>query len=173
MKKIVLTGGPCSGKTATIEELSKRGFPVLEETAKKIIAMRRNIPLTKEESLIRQDLIFKEQFKKEKIAENDSHKILFLDRGLIDGLAYSIIYSGRTSIKKYLPLVKKENYHLVFLLELLPFNSEGFRAEDNEEEAKKIHKSLLNLYKKLEYEPIFVPKMAIDERTDFILGYLC
>lgn len=37
LKKIVLTGGPCCGKTTLIEELNKRGYPVLHETAREVL----------------------------------------------------------------------------------------------------------------------------------------
>ncbi len=169
MKKIVFTGGPCSGKSTVIEELSKKGFPVVRETAKNIIAARKHLPLTKEESQIRQDLIFQGQFEKEKFAEEKPYQLLFLDRGLIDGLAYSVLYSGEDSIKKYLPLVREKKYSSIFLFELLPFNPEGFRAENDEEEARKIERSIYDLYKQLGYKPIFVPKMPVDSRVDFIL----
>ncbi len=170
MKKIVITGGPCSGKTTVIEELAKRGFSVLKETAKEIVAIRRHIPMTKEESQIRQDLIFNEQLAKENKAEKKDCEILFLDRGLIDGLSYSILYAGEASIQRYLPAVKEKNYDFVFLLELLPFDSGGFRAEnENEEEARKIQKSISDLYERLGYKLIFVPKMSVEERIEFIL----
>lgn len=168
MKKIVITGGPCSGKTTIIEELNKRGFPVLRETAKEIIATRRYIPISKEESEIRQDLIFNEQLAKEEKAERGFDEILFLDRGLIDGLGYSVLYSGKESIRKYLPIVETKKYDAIFLFELLPFDSGGFRSE-NEEEAKKIQEAISNLYKNLGYEIIFVPRMSVNERVDFIL----
>ena len=79
MKKIVLTGGPCSGKTTTIEEISIRGFPVLNEVAKDIIASRRNFPLTPEESVIRQDMIFKRQYANEEEMEKKDYDEIFLD----------------------------------------------------------------------------------------------
>lgn len=170
MKKIVLTGGPCSGKTSVIRELEKRGFNVLQETAKEIVAARRHILMTKEESDIRQKLIFNEQFAKEKNAEKNNFELLFLDRSLIDGLAYSLLYSGEDSVKKYLPFVEKQKYDSVFVLELLPFNSEGFRAgNETEEEARKIHESIIKTYKSFGYEPIIVPVMPIKERVEFIL----
>ncbi len=170
MKKIVLTGGPCSGKTTTIEELGKKGFSVLEETAKNIVAERRHIPVTPEESLIRQDLIFKKQLLKEIDAEENNDKFLFLDRSLIDGLGYSILYSGEESIYKYLHIAENMDYHKIFFLELLPFTYGGYRSEnEDEEESKKIQLSIWNLYKRFRHNPIYVPKMSIERRVDFIL----
>lgn len=168
MKKIVLTGGPCSGKTTIIEELSQRGYSVLKETAKEIIEKRKHIPISKEESFIRQDLIFKTQLMKEEKIEKENYNLLFLDRSLIDGLGYSLFYCGEDSIKDYLPFVQKMKYDAIFLLELLPFNSEGFRPE-NEEEARNISDSISNLYKRLGYNLINVPVMSLEKRIDFIL----
>ena len=55
-------------------------------------------------------------------------------------------------------------------MELLPFKSGGFRSrEENNEEAKRIQDSITGLYKRLGYSPIFVPKMSVEARADFIL----
>ncbi|MCK9595739.1 ATP-binding protein [Candidatus Pacearchaeota archaeon] len=170
MKKIVITGGPCSGKTTVIEELSKRGYPVLRETAKEIVAARKNISVTKEESDIRQELIFNEQSAKEDRAEKENYGIIFMDRGLIDGLGYSLLYAGEESIQKYLPVVKNKHYDAIFVFEPVPFDSGGFRSEnENEEESKKIRDSICELYQRLGYNPISVPVMSVEERVEFIL----
>lgn len=168
MKKIVLTGGPCSGKSTILEELSKRGFSVLRETAKEIVSKRKDIPISKEESEIRQDMIFKEQLKKEEDAEKGFIDVLFLDRSLIDGLGYSVLYEGEDSIKKYLPMIQEKEYHKIFLFERLPFDSQGFRPE-TEEEAHKIHEAIYSIYKRFGYEPISVQKMSVKGRVNFVL----
>jgi len=170
MKKIVLTGGPCSGKTTTIEEISMRGFPVLGEVAKGIVAARRDFALTSEESGIRQDMIFRRQSANEAEMEKKNYNEVFLDRGLIDGLGYSLLYSGEDSIKKYLPAVREKKYDFIFCMELLPFDSGGFRGrEENDEEARRIQYAIIGLYKRLGYNSIFVPKMSIEARADLIL----
>ncbi len=168
MKKIVFTGGPCSGKSTVLEELSKQGFHVLRETAKEIVSKRRHIPMTQEESEIRQDLIFNEQLKKEDDAEKYPVRVLFLDRSLIDGLGYSVLYGGEDSITKHLSMVSKRKYNKIFLFERLPFDSQGFRPE-TDEEANKIHDAMYSIYKRFGYEPISVPKMSIRGRVNFVL----
>ncbi|VVB82013.1 Dephospho-CoA kinase [uncultured archaeon] len=168
MKKIVLTGGPCSGKSTVLEELAKKGYSVLRETAKEIVAKRKDIPISKQESEIRQDMIFNEQLKKEEEAEKGIG-VLFLDRSLIDGLGYSVLYEGENSLEKYFPKILGRKYHKIFLFERLPFSSQGFRPETNEE-AKKIHDAMDSIYKRFGYEPISVPKMSVEERVNFILG---
>jgi len=176
MNKFVFTGGPCSGKTKVLNKLNKQGFHALRETAKGIVAKRRDIPMTKEESDIRQELIFKTQFAKEKRAERMNYHLLFLDRCLIDGLGYSLLYAGEKSIEKYIPFVEKQRYNSVFLFELLDFDSEGFRAEKDKGEARRIEESIYTIYKRFGYDPIYVPKMSlnkkesINKRLDFVLG---
>lgn len=176
MQKIVFTGGPCCGKTRVLKELHKKYMaPILNETAKKIVAERKNIPMTKEESDIRQELIFQKQFKKETRAGKRDHSFLFLDRCLIDGLGYSSLYSGEESVQKYFSIVEKQKYDQVFLFELLDFNDEGFRAEKDKEEALKIEKSLSSMYNRFGYNPIYVPRFSlnkyesIEKRVDFVL----
>ena len=170
MKKIVITGGPCSGKTTIIEELRKKGFPILEETAKEIVEKRRDFPFTEEEAKIRQNLIFNEQLRKEELAEKQNYETLLLDRSIIDGLAYVNLYCNENYKKEFSEKIKNTDYDLILLFELLPFESEGFRSKnENVEEARKIHDSLYNSYKGLGYNIIIVPKMSVEERINFVL----
>ena len=37
MRKMVLTGGACSGKTTLVNELKRRGYNVLEEVARQVL----------------------------------------------------------------------------------------------------------------------------------------
>jgi thymidylate kinase len=100
IRKIVFTGGPCSGKTTILkyvnEFFSKQGFKVVvfSETATDIICSgihwrNKNVNIE-----IFQEAIFKLQQSKEDIFHHvmettDYNNVLFLyDRGLMDGKAY-------------------------------------------------------------------------------------
>ena len=97
MKKCVITGSSCSGKTTLIKELESRGFYVLKEVARKIISERKYMPQTKDEFLKKQILIFNEQFYNEEKFEREfpNADMVFLDRSLIDCISYSIFFTGK------------------------------------------------------------------------------
>lgn len=90
--KIVLTGGPCGGKTESIGFLSKKlieqGYPVriIEETANSLLKLG-YMPNINISVFDFQNLLFKIQFLKEYVSEGKS-TILLCDRGLLDGKVY-------------------------------------------------------------------------------------
>ena len=100
IKKIVITGGPCSGKSTMLNLIentfTEKGYKVLivSETATELI--RGGIsPLGSPENMfIFQDYLLNLQFKKEEVYEKaakemDADKIIILyDRGLLDNKAY-------------------------------------------------------------------------------------
>lgn len=102
--KIVLTGGPCGGKTESIKFLSnalsenKYSVKTVDETATSLLNLgyepKKNISL-----FDFQNLLFKIQFLKEYISENKSN-ILLCDRGLLDAKTYI----GDNDFKKVLEL---------------------------------------------------------------------
>ncbi len=166
MKKVVITGGPCSGKTTVINELGKRGYEVVGEVARNVINERKNNPLTYDEHHLRQELIFLRQVEKEKQVHAD---VTFFDRGIFDNFAYQLHFLGDV-IPKYLELVKNyPRYNGVFVLERLPFEHDGLRIEEGELEAQKLHDDIVMQYDYFGYKPIFVPVMDIEKRVDFVI----
>lgn len=169
MKKYVLTGGPASGKTSVINELKKRGFSVIDEVARKVIDERKHLMINETEKIIRQEIIFQRQLDIEKEFENIN--LLFLDRGVIDNLAYC--YHLLENVPKSISSFNFSNrYDGIFVLDRLPFEQDGLRVEKDDEEADKMHRTIINTYKKNGYELTFVPIIPIKERADFILNNL-
>lgn len=90
--KIVLTGGPCGGKTDSIEFLSKKlsdqdySVKIVDETANSLL-MLGYMPSVNISTFDFQNLLFKIQFLKEYLLEGTSN-ILLCDRGLLDGKVY-------------------------------------------------------------------------------------
>lgn len=94
MLKIVITGGPCAGKTTLIgmlgPELVRRGktVHVLEECATEILAQGLT-PDTCGSVLAFQRHVFDRQLKKEEALESLSDDVIvLLDRGLMDNAGY-------------------------------------------------------------------------------------
>lgn len=171
MRLYVLTGGPGSGKTTLLEELRNRRHMIVKEAAKDII-LEEQEKGTKEPWLKRdfQEKIVDLQLKR----ENDlprGNAIVFIDRGIPDGLAYCKFRNQKVPRNLYLAM-KICDYEKIFLLEKLPdYEKTGFRAEE-EEDAKKISELLKQVYEQLGYEVIVVPPLALKERADFVIKNL-
>ncbi len=155
MRKIVLTGGPCTGKSSLIKELQDSGFHVLKEIAREILTERKSINYNTFE-------LEQEIAKRQVMRENhfDStyprSEFLFLDRGLVDVVAYCSILLGRVpeDISYY---EFRNRYETVFFLDRLPLEEDGVRLESNEEEAERIHLEIYKTYLSLGYKPIKIP----------------
>lgn len=109
--KIVLTGGPCGGKTDSIQLLSEKlseqnqYVKIVDETANSLLKLG-YMPNMNISTFDFQNLLFKIQFLKEYISEGKSN-ILLCDRGLFDGKVYMdnndfqrILYLNKVDEKK-------------------------------------------------------------------------
>lgn len=155
MNKIVITGGPCSGKTTLVNELKSRGYPVLEESARKILSRKPQAP---------KKTLATEIFHHQLQAEN-SFSGGFMDRSLIDSIAYSIFH------KVSLPKVTLPKYDHVFILKMLNFVNDSERTE-TEEEAKFMHSLIEKTYRSFGYNLKEIPAKKPSKRVDIILNHL-
>ncbi len=164
-RKIVLTGGPCCGKTTTLDALRKKGHKVLPETAREVIQEGIYHPSLSVEDF--QNEILRRQVEREQELEG----LNFLDRGALDGIAYSLIFLGRVP-----EFFKDHNfmgrYGRVFVLDRFSLVNDGVRVEGNDEEAGIVHDRIHRVYFEHGYNPIRVPIMPVEERVDFILNHI-
>lgn len=168
----VLTGGPCSGKTATLEALKKKGHKVFYEAARifidqemkkgKTLAQIRKNEFEFQEKILRMKVKIEKKLPK--------REIIFLERGIPDSIAYYKI-CGITKDKELEMAVKNCNYKKVFLLELLNYQKDYARTEDKET-ALKLEKSLKENYEKLKIPVTLVPVMSLKRRVEYILNNL-
>lgn len=170
MKKYVLTGGTCSGKTTLLHELKKMGFNVLEEVGREVLKERKNFPLTLQERILREEIIFQKRLEREKEFEQ-KNSILFLDRGLVDSIAYSNHHLGFVP-KQILDYDLRNRYALVFILERMPFKQDGLREEKDDIEAGVMHNRIIDVYRDFGYNTVNVPIISIQERANFVLSYV-
>jgi predicted ATPase len=171
VERIVLTGGPSSGKTTIINHLESKGFKIIRESARETLE-KFGTPKNKEEIQKLELLMFGTQKERERNCSGRT----FLDRSQIDYLAYTKYFLG------YLPSdMSPPNYRYdkVFVLERLPFVADGTRTEANEEEAQHRHELVLNEYINQGYSPILVPTFPFEDiegsvkrRAEFILTHL-
>lgn len=170
LRRIALTGGPGVGKSTLLEILAHRGYNIVPEAARLVIERE----ILKDSDCLPWKDIQKFQYTVSslqfELEEAIPKGIVFSDRGLIDGYAYSKI-DGIKSPEIILEK-GKGRYDKVFLLDQLPnYQKDNSRREDIEK-AKTIHEAIRSAYKEFEYSPIDVPVFSPEERADFILFHL-
>ena len=171
LKKIVLTGGPSSGKTSIIKNLKKLGFLCFDEVARELFFGTSVLNSFKKNPLLFSKKIINKRIDHYLISENKTsnakRNLCFFDRGIHDSIAYLNYMKVENDYEKRL---KRFNYSLIFLLEL---NKNFFKNDINRSESfdqsKSIHNEIELIYKKFNFEIIKVPWMNIEKRTNFIL----
>lgn len=99
---------------------------------------------------------------------NPEHQIFF-DRGLPDSLAYYKLH--HLPVANVYKLLYTFRYDVVFFLEPLPLVHDDIRIEPPEI-AEKLNDLIYQSYLECDYDPIRVPVMSIEKRTQFILEQL-
>jgi len=172
-KRIVITGGPGTGKTSIINELIQRNYKCLEEISRQVTLEAREqgidqLFLTK--PLLFSELLLEGRKKQFNEAQELEDLIVFLDRGIPDVLAY-MDFIGDIYPEEFISTCNDHKYDQVFILapwqEIYISDSERY---ENFDQAIEIHDHLLNTYSKLGYNLIDVPFQAVNKRTDFILN---
>jgi len=167
MKKYVITGGPCSGKTTMIYAISSRGFDVIQESSRKIMKKYGIHPKTNFN--IFQKTLMKEQIEIEKNLEKCNFDEVFLDRSTIDAYIYAKL-GNLEYPKEILDIVKSMNYDKVFFLDMLEEYKPDHERWETEETARHVGNELYKAYIDFGYDPIDVPVLPFEERVDFILN---
>lgn len=169
--RVVLTGA-CCGKSTLLTEFRKRGYPTLDEVARRVLDNARSQGFTDYRAIQEQILIH--QLEEENCL---SDNLSFLDRGAVDVLAYSRKYlSSLPNI--FYQTDFKNRYDFVFLLDRFPLEKDGTRVESDDSEAEEIHKLIYSCYTENGYSPISVPifsgnlEDSVSKRADFVLEFL-
>lgn len=174
-KKIVITGGPGTGKSTLINELIKRGYTCLEEISRQVTldAKKEGIDqLFLTNPILFSELLLKGRHQQFLFADNLKTEITFFDRGVPDVLAY-MDFIGDTYPASFIETCKNAAYDEVFILK--PW--EAIYISDNEryenfDQALEIHDCLLNTYQNYNYKLIDVPFDTVVNRTNYILNEL-
>lgn len=167
---VVITGGPCSGKTTVINNFADRGFYTAPEVARAYLnkLMKNGVDVhAHKASLTLQKKIVSLKLARENVLQT-SQQILF-DRGLPDSLAYFSLHG--LDLKGVLDVMNKRRYKQVFFLETLPLVNDDIRKEDIHT-VTQLTRLIFDAYISLDYDPIRVPVMGIKERYEFIKSNL-
>lgn len=181
-KKIVITGGPCVGKTSLVEGLTAKGytcfpevireFTVEETEAQDQETLQSNpIVFARDSLLFNRRLIegrSQQYFESQKLQTNYA----FFDRGLPDVLAY-MDYFDQSYGEEFLSVCRELSYDAVFILppwkEIFALNEIRFESY---EELEHLHEHLIERYSFFGNVPVVVPKLPVNHRIQFILDHL-
>ncbi|MEP7376117.1 MAG: AAA family ATPase [Chitinophagaceae bacterium] len=168
----VITGGPGSGKTTTVQLLRNRGYTTTIEHARHYIDTQRIAGRTVEE--IRQNQVeFQTAVLNMQIVQETQllpSETVFLDRALPDSLAY-YRFLNLPEDERLKEVLKGVYYKKIFILDFLPVVNDYARLEDGEAQ-KKIHSLITEVYESLPFPVVHVPVLKPEERVDFILKNL-
>lgn len=171
--KIVITGGPSTGKTSLIKKIGEAGFPCFGEISREITLQARKegiAHLFKTDPLLFSERILQGRIKQFKMADAQKQPIVFFDRGIPDVLAY-MDSVGQAYSQHFKDACISYKYDHIFLLP--PW--EAIHVSDNEryesyDEARRIHIFLERTYTHFGYKITHVPKGTVEGRTTFILN---
>jgi len=172
-QKIVITGGPGTGKSTVIEELIQLQYTCMPEISRKITLDARQKGI--EQLFLKKPLLFSQllldgrenQFYQ---AEEKNKEIVFFDRGIPDVHGY-MNYLGVDYPQNYIEKSMKLRYSYVFMMP--PWQK--IYITDNEryesfEQSLAIHNHLKRTYLELDYKIVEVPTGTVQKRIKFILN---
>lgn len=171
--RIIITGGPCTGKSSLLKSLHQQGYRTYLEVARAEIKRQ----LKKGSNLVPWDDVLGFSHKVMEGQLRQYHSALsgalnFYDRGVPDLLAYlrkSAIHDE---------IIERQARQLQYYptLFIAPPWQEIY-AQDNERreslsEMMDIHHHLLLIYQELNYRVLELPKASVQERLTFIFNHL-
>ncbi len=169
----VITGGPSSGKTTLINELTRQGFKTVPESARTFIDQQ--LARGKKIEQIRAD---EEKFQHQVLGLKiqtesalSSDETIIFDRGMHDTEAYLRYYDFPVS-SELQKTFGTANYKKVFILEMLPEFQTDYARTENQEFANKITGLLGTAYKNAGFVVTSVPVLPLKDRAEFICGHI-
>jgi predicted ATPase len=174
-KRIVITGGPGTGKTTLVKELEDKGFPCMHEISRQVTLEAQQAGIDQlflEDPLLFSNKLLEGRLEQFRQGESFPEGILFYDRGLPDVTSY-MDYLGTDYPAHFDETCAAHKYDAVFVLPPWP----DIYIQDNEryetfEEAQKIFNHLVQGYGKYDYFVHEVPTGEVEYRIEYILKHL-
>ena len=180
--KIVITGGPCSGKTTALsylqETFTKKGYMVMivPETASEMI-LGGITPWTIDTNFNFESYIFRLQLEKEKLFEeaarhvdNYDKVLIICDRGVLDCKAYMKENEFERCLKQFHTNIisLRDNYDAVFhLVTAAKGAKEFYNLESNKARYESVEEAIINDEKTINAWTGHSHLRVIDNSTDF------
>ena len=173
-KKVVITGGPGTGKTSVIKELMDRGYKCYDEGSRGIISQINLKGKTfKSDPLSFSDSLYKARTEHYFDSQKEEYKgkTVFFDRGIHDILAY-LRYINENN-KYWENIILNYKYDTVFVFPPWKeiYTTDKERHEDFKE-SEEVNFAIIKLYKESNSDIVEIPKIGIEERVNFIINHL-
>ena len=172
-RKIVITGGPSTGKSTVINELKNRGFTCFDEVSRDIIKEAQQEGI--EQLFLADPLLFSRKLLEGRLKQyHEADKIdktfIFFDRGIPDVNAY-LRFIKQDIPEEFEKITKAHPYdRIAFIMppweEIYTTDAERYESFN---QSQLIHNKLVNYYNELGYFLIFVPFGPVEKRVDYIL----
>ncbi|MFC1959996.1 AAA family ATPase [Chloroflexota bacterium] len=168
----MLTGTISCGKTTLLEQLAKKGFQTVPESARLYIEreMTKGRPI---HEILESDADERAMTDWQRRVEHGlrATDVVFLDRALPDYLAWWRIHGLNPN--ELLVECIHHRYASVFMLDPLPFQPDDQRIEDLTAIVRYVDEWHTRDYSALGYRIVRVPVLSIQERLAFVLERLC
>jgi len=174
-KRILLIGGPSTGKTTLLNFLKSLGYPCLDEISRDVIKKAQNDGI--DQLFLEKPLLFSRLLKDARISQYHlasayKEAFVFYDRGIPDTVAY-MDFIGQQYPEEFTEACTTFLYDQVFVLPpwraIHTTDSERYESFD---QALEIQAALIKTYKKYQYDPIEVPIGPLETRAQFIIAKL-
>jgi len=172
-KKIVITGGPGTGKSSLINELMRQNFFCMDEISRKVTLDARENGIEQlflKEPLLFSQLLLEGREQQFLMAEKENADFVFFDRGIPDVHGY-MNYIGVDYPDTYKEKSLKYRYTTIFMTppwqEIYQSDNERYESY---EQSLAIHNHLKKTYIELEYSILNVPIGTVKDRVQFILN---
>lgn len=179
-KRIVITGGPGTGKTSVIKALETMGFYSFHEIIRTMTSAAKKQGnseefITNPLTFVSDPYLFNQKLLRGRVDQFHSAStlkdpVVFYDRGIPDVLAY-MDYFKQEFDEEFISACNKNLYDQVLLLPPWQaiYKSDNERLESFEQ-AIEIHSHLDSTYKSFGYTPKIIPEGTVEERTAYILS---
>lgn len=181
-RKIVITGGPSTGKTSVVINLEKKGYTCVHELIRSMTSKEKNggnsgTLVTNPIVYVKDPKKFNQQLLEGRIAQyknipSSEMNVIFFDRGIPDVHAYMDCFGQNYDAEFERPCYDYRYDQVLLMPPWLEIHEVDNERLESFEESARIYQCLKKAYTDFGYSVTLIPKGSIEERTTFILDLL-